>query len=127
MAFADRLRTSGLVNWFCAAARVDHVNRAGLRHFSGHLYWLGRGRGQILLHDGTPNRMHGANRLPSILLWAGRFWLVGYRALRWAGGRRWLIAVLMPGILIGQVIWNVGYVNGKGVINRKPAAEPMDD
>ena len=37
-----KLRAVGVPTWFCAAARVDHVNIGGVPHFARHLFRLGR-------------------------------------------------------------------------------------
>lgn len=109
---AARLREIGLTNWFCPSARVDHFNKRGLRHFLGHLLWLGRwGAMSRRLH---PLRGAWAVKFRPFAagLWLAKFCLTSYRVLRWGRGCRLRSLALAPGVLLGAVAWNLGFFLG---------------
>jgi GT2 family glycosyltransferase len=107
-----KLRGAGLKPWFAAAARVDHVNIAGFRHFTAHLFRLGRH--SALARRAVPLRGGLAVRVWPIapLLFLSKFADTAYRAMRWGRGRRWLFAALAPGVLLGLIVWNAGLIGG---------------
>lgn len=123
---AAALRTAGLENWFCAAARGDHVNIAGLGHCLRHLYWLGQWSGRVRRH--VPLRGSAAARLWPLApgLWLGKFALIVGRALRWGDGQRLRFFGLVPGILLGLLTWNVGFLHSLIAPPRAPAADPAE-
>lgn len=113
IALTARLRALGLQNWFCAEAQANHYNPPGLRHCLAHLHQMGHWSGYC-------RRLHalrGARWMRGWtlgwLLWIGRFLLVAYRFLRWGRGERRRFLVASPGILMGLVAWNVGFVSGQ--------------
>ncbi len=106
---AARLREIGLTNWFCAAARVDHFNKRGLRHCLGHLLWLGR-------WSAVNRRVHALRGASAVKFWpfAAGLWLAKlcityYRGLRWGRGYRLKLLALAPGVLVGELAWNLGF------------------
>jgi GT2 family glycosyltransferase len=120
-----KLRAAGLRAWFCADARVDHMNIGGLRHFAAHLFQLGRH--SALARRAAPLRGRLAVRLwPLALgLFLSKFAATYYRALRWGRGQRLLFLALAPGVLVGLIIWNVGLLGGLRAalpaVGREPA------
>lgn len=120
-----KLRRAGLAPWFEAAARVDHVNIPGFRHFAAHLFRLGRH--SALARRAVPVRGRLAVRFWPLaaVLFLSKFADTAYRAMRWGRGRRWMFFALAPGVLIGLVIWNVGLLSGLRAavpaIDRDPA------
>jgi GT2 family glycosyltransferase len=109
---AAKLREAGLGNWFCAAARGDHVNIPGLRHFLTHLFWLGRWsarcRRRVRLRGSAATRVWPL----ALGLWLARLCLVYTRVLRWGRGQRLRFLVLAPGIVLGVLVWNGGFLCG---------------
>jgi len=107
---AARLRDAGLQNWFCAAARGDHMNIPGVRHCLAHLVWLGRWSARCRRRA----RLRGAaaTRLWPLApgLWLARLGLVYGRVLRWGTGHRLLFLALAPGIVLGLLAWNLGFL-----------------
>lgn len=111
---AARLRELGLTNWFCPSARVDHFNKRGLRHFLGHLLWLGR-------WGAVSRRVHPLRGAWAVKFWpfAAGLWLAKlcityYRVLRWGSGYRLRLLALAPGVLLGEFAWNLGFFLGLG-------------
>lgn len=119
---AAKLREAGLGNWFCAAARGDHVNIPGLRHFLAHLFWLGRWsarcRRQVRLRGSAATRVWPL----ALGLWIARLGLVYTRVLRWGRGQRLRFLVLAPGIVLGVLVWNGGFLCG--LTNRDDTIAP---
>jgi len=109
---AARLRESGLQNWFCATARVAHFNISGVRHCLSHLAWLGRWSARC--RQRVRLRGSAAARLWPLApgLWAAKLGLIGARVLRWGVGRRFLFLTLAPGITLGLLVWNFGFLRG---------------
>ena len=109
---AARLRDAGLQNWFCATARVAHVNIPGARHCLSHLAWLGRWsarcRRRVQLHGSVA--AHLWPLAPG--LWVAKLGLIGARVVRWGNGRRFLFLALAPGITLGLLVWNFGFLRG---------------
>ncbi len=109
---AARLRESGSGNWFCAAARGAHVNIPGWRHCLSHLFWLGgwsaRCRRRVRLRGSA-----AAHVWPLALgLWVAKLTLIYARVLRWGKGQRLLFLALLPGITLGLLVWNCGFLRG---------------
>ncbi len=107
-----KAREIGYQRWFCAKARVRHMNLSGFRHFAPHLYRLGR-------HSAISRRaMPLKGRLAirfwplSPLLFVSKFAATYYRAMRWGRGRRAMFLGIAPGVLCGLVIWNLGVLKG---------------
>jgi GT2 family glycosyltransferase len=111
---AANLRHAGLQNWFCAAAQGAHVNISGLRHCLSHLVWLGRWSARCRRRV----RLRGSaavNFWPLALgLWLAKLGLVYARVFRWGKGRRLLFLALAPGIVLGLLAWNFGFLRGLG-------------
>ncbi len=107
-----RLRELGLTNWFCPSARVDHFNKRGLRHFLGHLLWLGRW--SAVSRRVRPRRDAWAVKFWPFAagLWLPKICITYYRALRWGRGRRLRLLALAPGVLLGDLVWNLGFFLG---------------
>ncbi len=107
-----KLRGAGLKPWFEAAARVDHINIAGFRHFAVHLFWLGRH--SALARRALPLRGRLAVRFWPLatVLFLSKFADIAYRAMRWGHGHRWMFASLAPAVLLGLIIWNAGLISG---------------
>ncbi len=109
---AAKLRDAGLHNWFCAAARGAHVNVPGLRHCLSHLFWLGRWSARCRRRA----RLRGAIAARVWPLALGlafaRLGLVYYRVLRWGRGQRLRFLALSPGIVLGLLVWNSGFLCG---------------
>ncbi|MHA1600770.1 MAG: glycosyltransferase family 2 protein, partial [Alphaproteobacteria bacterium] len=120
-----KLRELGLRNWFCAAARVGHVNIPGVRHCLSHLFQLGGWsawtRRRVRLRGSA-----AAHVWPLALgLWAAKLVLIYTRVLRWGKAQRPLFLALMPGITVGLVAWNCGFLHGLIVAEDKTReAEP---
>lgn len=121
-----KLRNAGLLPWFEPAARVDHVNIAGFRHFAAHLFRLGRH--SALARRAVPLRGGFAVRFWPLatVLFLSKFADTTYRAMRWGRGRRWLFIALAPAVFLGLTIWNAGLICGLRTtipsINRDRAA-----
>ncbi len=116
-----KLVAAGLKPWFTAAARVDHMNIAGFRHFTTHLFWLGRH--SALARRAVPLRGRLAVRFWPLagLLFLSKFADTTYRTIRWGSGRRWMFVALAPAVLLGLVIWNLGLLSGL-----RAAVPPID-
>jgi len=116
-----KLRDIGLKPWFVAAARVDHVNIPGFRHFAAHLFRIGRhsalARRAVTLRGGLAVRFWPL----ATVLFLSKFADTYYRTMRWGHGRRWLFAILAPAVLLGLIIWNVGLISGL-----RAAVPPVD-
>jgi len=108
---AAKLRDAGLRNWFCAGARGGHVNIPGLRHCLSHLFWLGLW--SVRCRRRVPLRGSAAARYwPLALgLWAAKLVLI-YARLRRGKGQRLLFLALAPGICLGLMAWNCGFLRG---------------
>lgn len=109
---AATLRGAGLRNWFCAAARGGHMNIPGWRHCLSHLFWLGRWsartRRRVRLRGSA-----AAHIWPLALgLWAVKLGLIYGRVWRWGTAHRLLFLALAPGITLGLLIWNAGFLRG---------------
>jgi glycosyltransferase involved in cell wall biosynthesis len=119
---AAKLREAGLSNWFCAAARGDHVNIPGVHHFLTHLFWLGRWsartRRRVRLRGSAATRVWPL----ALGLWLARLGLVYTRVLRWGRGQRLRFLVLAPGIVLGVLVWNGGFLCG--LANKSGKAAP---
>jgi len=105
------LRGLGLSLHFCPLALVNHYNPHGFRHCVQHLYHLGFYSARVR-REHRNLRGHRAVDNPFLAtgLWAIRFSLISYRILRWGKGlRRWSI-LFAPGILLGCIAWNIGFV-----------------
>ncbi len=109
---AARLRDAGLRNWLCARARGAHVNIPGLRHCLSHLVWLGRWSARCRRR--VPLRGSAAAHIWPLApgLWVARLGLVYARVLRWGKGQRLLFLALAPGIILGLLVWNFGFLRG---------------
>ena len=107
-----KLRGAGLKARFEPAARVDHVNIPGFRHFATHLFWLGRhsamARRAVPLRGGLAVRFWPL----ATVLFLSKFSDTAYRAMRWGHGRRWLFVALAPAVFLGLIIWNAGLICG---------------
>jgi GT2 family glycosyltransferase len=121
---AAALRAAGLDNRFCAAARGDHFNVAGLGHSLRHLVWLGRWSARVRRR--VPLRGSAAARLWPLApgLWLGKLLLTYCRVLRWGTGERLRFLALAPGIVIGLLAWNAGFLRGMIAPPRTPADDP---
>ncbi len=109
-----KLTQIGYERWFCAAARVRHMNLPGFAHFARHLFRLGRL--SAICRRVVPLQGQIAVKLWPLAfgLFMSKFLSTTYRALRWGRGRRLLFLGLVPGILVGAVIWNAGVIRGLG-------------
>jgi glycosyltransferase involved in cell wall biosynthesis len=109
---ATNLREIGLANWFQPRARVDHFNIRGIRHCLSHLFWMGRW--SCICRRIKPLRGSLAARFwPLALgLWIAKLCLIYYRVFRWGEGYRLTFLGLAPGILVGLVSWNLGFLCG---------------
>lgn len=116
---AARLRDAGLHNWFCAAARGGHVNIPGLRHCLSHLFWLGhwsaRCRRRVRLRGSAAARLWPL--APG--LWVAKLGLISVRVLRWGKGQRLRFLALAPGVTLGLLAWNLGFLHGLVQTNDK--------
>jgi glycosyltransferase involved in cell wall biosynthesis len=121
IALTARLRAQRLENWFCAEAEARHFNPPGFRHCLTHLhrmgYWSGFCRRLYPLRGAKWMRWWTLGSL----LWIGRFLLVSYRFLRWGRGERLRFLAASPGILVGLLAWNVGFVSGQGCSDGTPS------
>lgn len=107
-----RLREIGLTNWFCPSARVDHFNKRGLRHFLGHLLWLGRW-GAVSRRVRPLRGAWAVKFWPFAAgLWLAKLCITYYRVLRWGRGFRLKLLALAPGVLLGELVWNLGFFLG---------------
>lgn len=107
-----RLREAGLTQFFCAAAEVRHYNPSGVRHYLGHQYKLGQW--SAVCRRVLPLRGHLATRFWPLApaLWIGRLYLIVTRVWR-KGGIELLKALpLLPGMVLGLLVWNVGFIRG---------------
>ncbi len=124
-----KLRAVGVPPWFCAAARVNHMNIGGFRHFARHLFRLGRL--SAICRRAAPLSGRVAVRFWPLAfgLFASKFAATSYRALRWGSGQRARFCALAPGILVGLLIWNAGFLSGlRGPIpplDREPSLETL--
>ena len=109
---AAKLRATGVPSWFCAAPRVNHVNIGGLHHFASHLFQLGRL--SAVCRRAAPLRGRVAVRFWPLAfgLFASKFAYTSYVALRWGSGTRARFCALAPGVLLGLLIWNAGFLSG---------------
>ena len=114
---AAKLRDAGLQNWFCATARGAHMNISGARHCLSHLLWLGRW--SALCRQRSRLRGSAAVRLWPLApgLWIARLALVYGRVFRWGKGRRLLFLALAPGIVLGLLVWNLGFLHALAMPN----------
>ncbi len=109
---AARLREAGMTQWFCAGAEARHYNVGGLRHYLAHQYGLGKW--SAACRRAYPLRGALAARYWPLApaLWLARLVLILGRT--WprerAGWRK--VAPLLPGILLGLLVWNLGFLSG---------------
>ena len=110
--FGASLRARGATLWFCAAARVNHVNVAGFRHFAEHLFRLGQM--SALCRRAMPLPGSSAVRFWPLAfgLFASKFAMIAYVVLRWGRGLRLRFCGLAPGVLLGVAVWNAGFLTG---------------
>lgn len=109
---AARLREAGLTQWFCARAEARHYNVGGMRHTLAHQYRLGRW--SAACRRAYPLRGHlGVKYWPlAPALWLGRLALILGRT--WPRNRAgWrTVLPLLPGIVLGLLAWNLGFLSG---------------
>jgi glycosyltransferase involved in cell wall biosynthesis len=107
-----RLREAGLTQLFCAAAEARHYNPAGIRHFLGHQYKLGLW--SAVCRRVLPLRGHLAARFWPLApaLWLGRLYLIVTRLWRKGAIELLKALLLLPGIVLGLLVWNVGFIKG---------------
>ena len=107
-----RLRAAGMTLWFCAGARVDHVNVDGFQHFAEHLFR----QGQMSAVCRRAMSLPGSSAVRfwpfAFGLFASKFATIAYLVLRWGRGTRLRFCALAPGVLLGAVVWNVGFLSG---------------
>ena len=107
-----RLREAGLTQLFCASAEVRHYNPSGFRHYLRHQYKLGLW--SAVCRRVLPLRGHLAARFWPLApaLWIGRLCLIVARLWR-KGGIELLKALpLLPGMILGLLVWNAGFLRG---------------
>ncbi len=107
-----RLREAGLTQLFCAGAEVRHYNPSGFRHYLGHQYKLGLW--SAVCRRVLPLRGHLAAKYWPLApaLWVGRLYLIVTRVWR-KGGIELLKALpLLPGMVLGLLVWNAGFIKG---------------
>ncbi|MGE4545475.1 MAG: glycosyltransferase family 2 protein [Pedobacter sp.] len=106
------LREYGLINWFCADARVKHFNKKGMRHCLAHLLWLGHW--SAICRREKPLRGALTVKIWPLAagLWVAKLMLIYCRAWRWNKGDLFKLLTLGPGIVTGLLAWNLGFLSG---------------
>ncbi len=108
--FTAALRDRGLRSVFVPDAEVRHVNIPGLGHCLSHLHMVGRWSALARCVRAGGRRMVLPYLLFAPVAWLVRFGLIYYRALRWGAGFRLRALCLAPGILLGVLAWNLGFL-----------------
>ncbi len=110
-ALQAKLRGAGYSLFFQSDAVVRHFNPPGFRHCLAHLYHLGFWSAHVRKRHKNL-RGHHAVSTPalSLALLLTRFTMVSYRLLRWGTGLRRKYIALAPGLMLGSIAWNLGFI-----------------
>ncbi len=104
------LRARGRRQWFLPDAQVDHFNLPGYANLKKHQFRLGYHSAQVREALNLPGAIAVRFKALAFILFAPRALRVFSRTL--AGDpKHWAMGLgLLPGILVGAVIWNAGFL-----------------
>jgi len=105
-----RIRAQGGTLAFAPMVRIDHFMVGGLPAFRRHLVPLGAAAARIRKTYRLSGSTAAANPVLASGLWLARIGQIGLRVIRHGRGRRLLSCILAPGILLGLLIWNWGFL-----------------
>ncbi len=107
-----RLREMGRQQWFASRAQVRHFNLPGFRRYLRHQRRLGRWSAVVRRSFALPGSWAIRAWPLAPFVWVARLALFAKRACRGGIGSTAMFFFLLPGILVGLIAWNVGFLNG---------------
>lgn len=107
-----RLRALNLRQWFCAKAEVRHFNISGFGNYWRHQYKLGQ-FGAVCRRF-FPLKGQAATKFWPLAtgLWLARLWILCRRMAQDRSTRGAYRLWLMPGLILGLLVWNIGFLSG---------------
>lgn len=104
------MRDRGFPLHFVADALAFHHNLPGFAHYQNHLKKLGSFSAYVRKKQNLRGSFAARNPLAAIALLPARFAQISYRVFRYGVGSRKQYLSLVPGILIGLLLWNIGFL-----------------
>jgi GT2 family glycosyltransferase len=107
-----RLREIGRQQWFASQAVVRHYNLPGFHRYLRHQMNLGRWSAIVRRSFALQGAWLVRFWPLAPFAWIARLALFTKRICRGGAGTIALFFLLLPGILVGLIIWNAGFLNG---------------
>ena len=107
-----RLRGMGRQQWFASEAVVRHFNLPGFRRYLRHQLRLGRGSAAVRRSIALPGAWVVKFWPLAPFVWIARLALFTKRIRMGGVDTIAIFLLLLPGILIGLITWNVGFLIG---------------
>lgn len=107
-----RLRQMGIVQWFASDAEVQHYNIGGFLYYARHLFPLGKSSALCRRRYALQGHIVTKFWVLAPGLWLARLYLISKRSLGKNGLGKRFLACLLPGIMLGVIIWNIGFILG---------------